>query len=146
MDALNAHFQDLLAQRQFPLKTTVTPEGIQYQGRLGLDESKTVDFKIHIPRSETREVVQIVFEHLATCIDVSQRQNWLAYLNDVNTQHGVSYYFCLREDNEVFARYILPVDPDRTEVILELLQIGGHLVRTLRLDQFQIEEDSNHLP
>lgn len=136
MDRLNDQFQSILRERQFELKCTNQEKGNYYQGRLALEDGVLVDFELLLPHSDYREVVQIVFNRLAVCRDDQDKSAWLQHLNELNTHNGLHYYFCLREDGVVFARYMLPVDPDRTDILLELLQIGSHLVRQVRLDKW----------
>lgn len=139
MDKLNASFQELIEERGFRLKVENQSKQICYKGCLALEESLLIDFAIRIPCSDGREVVQIVFDNIAQCPSQQVRSRWLEYLNTLNHDYGIHYYFSMKENGSIFARYLLPVDPDRTEVVLELIQIGGHLVRQLRLDQLVFE-------
>lgn len=136
MDLLNERFKTVLETRGFELKRTEHASSFHYQGRLALDENMLVDFELLVPKSDQREVVQIVFNRLATCRDHKDKLLWLKHLNEINTHNGLHYYFCLGDDGRVFARYMLPVDPDRTDILLELLQIGSHLMHQVRLDQW----------
>lgn len=104
MDKLNAQFQNLLVSRSFILKTEKGSRWLFYKGRLTLDEELLVDFTIQVPCSDHREVVQIVFEDLAFCQAHSQKSAWLKHLNTLNREHGVYYYFCLRDNGSIFCQ------------------------------------------
>lgn len=129
MDKLNQGFQAVLKERGFLLKIDEQEFKVKYQGRLSLTPERLVDFALLIPKSDGREVVQVVFDKLLVCPDESGRKLTLELLNQLNLTTGLYYYFSLREDGTVFARYMLPVDPDRTEILVEVLQVGSRLVR-----------------
>ncbi|MFA9492412.1 hypothetical protein [Streptococcus sp. E17BB] len=132
MDKLNQSFQEVLHQRGFQMKVTSAEQQLTYKSRLALDDGVLVDFAVQVPVSDTREVIQLVFDNLLTCPDQAQRSVFLDMLNHINVTFGIYFYFALREDGTVFARYMLPVDPDRTEVIIELAQTGSHLIKQVR--------------
>lgn len=132
MDYLNQSFQTLLSERQFRMKTTETDHQFKYQGRVALKNDALVDFAILMPKSEEREVVQLVFDKVLRCPDEERRSLCLDMLNHINLTSGVYFYFVMREDGTVFARYMLPVDPDRTGVLLDLLQVGSKVLEQAR--------------
>lgn len=132
MDLLNQSFQNFLEERQFRMKTTPSEAQIKYQGRLALRDNVVIDFAIQVPKSDGREVVQLVFDNILVCPDEERRSFCLDMLNHINLTSGVYFYFVLREDGTIFARYMLPVDPDRTEVLLDLIQMGSKLIQQAR--------------
>lgn len=132
MDRLNQSFQDMLARHGFQMKVTPADTEVTYQSRLALAEDDLIDFAILVPRADSREVVQMVFDNIQVCQDHDQRQRCLAILNNINLTSGLYYYLSMREDGTVFARYMLPLDPDRPDVVMDLIQVGSHLMKQVR--------------
>lgn len=132
MDRLNQAFQEVLEERQFRMKVVESEQQFSYHGRLALSQDYTVHFALLVPKSDEREVVQIVFDKILTVNAEEFRDEVLDILNYLNLTIGLYYYFALRENGDVFARYMLPVDPSRTEYLLELIQIGGRLMHQAR--------------
>lgn len=132
MDLLNKSFQEVLEDRAFRLKITEDDQQVNYQGRLAISDEVVIDFAIRLPRSDGREIAQIVFDHLLTCPDDEERGLCLDIINHINLTSGLCFYLVCREDGTIFARHMLPIDPDRTEVLLETIQLGSRLVKQAR--------------
>lgn len=128
MEWLNEAFQRLLSERGFCLQKKRRDKQISYHGRLELSRGKEVDFALLIPRSQERANVQIVFDGLARLSGDAERQSCLELINDLNVTEGVYYYFGLKTNGEVFARYILPISSNEVEILLDLIQVGSQLV------------------
>lgn len=140
MDRLNDTFQEILEERGFSMKIVPSDKQVSYHGRLALTDEAIVNFALLVPRSDDKEIVQIVFDKLIACSD-DKRDLCLDTLNHLNVSTGLYYYFALRENGDVFARYMIPVEPDRTEVLLELIQTGGRLMRQAHAVLSEVLED-----
>ncbi|HFI0563920.1 TPA: hypothetical protein ACGO35_001642 [Streptococcus suis] len=137
MERLNQRFQAFLKEEGFPLKTIEEETAFKYLGRLVLFEDQVTDFCILLPKSMGTEVVQIVFENIGEIDQRHSREEWLSFINRMNCELGIHYYFCLRGDGTIFARYVFPVHPSTVSIIHDLIRVGSGVIRQFvtRMDE-----------
>ncbi|MGQ7550934.1 hypothetical protein ACTGU3_09540, partial [Streptococcus suis] len=106
MDRLNECFQTFMREDGFLMKIIEEEEAYKYLGRLSIAPDRLIDFSLLIPKSPDTEVVQIVFDKIGIQDQNHSREEWLEFINQMNLEHGIHYYFCLKEDGSIFARYV----------------------------------------
>ncbi|HEL1662461.1 TPA: hypothetical protein TXV04_001058 [Streptococcus suis] len=129
MERLNKRFQVFMKETGFPLKIIEEEVAFKYRGRLSLSPNEMTDFSILLPKSLGTEVVQIVFEKIGVIDQQHSREEWLCFINRMNCELGIHYYFCLREDGIIFARYVFPVQPSNVSIIYDLIRVGSGIIR-----------------
>lgn len=128
MNLVNRRFQDLLKERNFPMKM-VEEEGCYiYKGRLSVDQAQIVDFAVSLSNNDENLVGQIVFNNIAYLPEHGDKSVWLEMINQLNLHHGLYYYFAIDNDNRVFARYVTELSFEVDE-FFHVLTRGGQIVR-----------------
>ncbi|HEM5162048.1 hypothetical protein F9856_09700 [Streptococcus suis] len=129
MDRLNECFQTFMREDGFLMKIIEEEEAYKYLGRLSIAPDRLIDFSLLIPKSPDTEVVQIVFDKLGIQDQNHSREEWLEFINQMNLEYGIHYYFCLKEDGSIFARYVLPIRPSNVSLIYDLIRVGSGVIR-----------------
>ncbi|HEM3178589.1 TPA: hypothetical protein U0919_002162 [Streptococcus suis] len=128
MDKMNQQFQELLVRKNFKLKMYEEEEAWIYQGKLELNRLHFVDFSVSLSKGEDYSIAQITYRNIAYVKDDRTKSNWYRLLNKLNKNNGIFYYFCLDEQDALFARYVSEVSKD-LEYFFHILVQGPALIK-----------------
>ncbi|MCU9533648.1 hypothetical protein [Streptococcus sp. CSL10205-OR2] len=128
MDKVNESFQRTLAKKQFFLKIIEKPSEWHYKGKFAVSEKHMIDFGVSITKGQSKGIGQIIYQNLAYCPDKESRLAWLEFINDLNRQLGIYYYFCLDEDGYVYMRHFRDVTTELEDFFNTIIQ-APNLIR-----------------
>lgn len=130
MDAINQAFQEFLDHKDFKMIMTEQEDQWIYQGKFQYSDVHYVDFAVSITKSNTKSLGQIVFNKIGYQRNVKEHVDWLSYINKLNDEKAVYYYFVLGDDNYIYMRYVTELTTDVSTFFNILIQ-GPSLIGNL---------------
>ncbi|MCU9533790.1 hypothetical protein [Streptococcus sp. CSL10205-OR2] len=130
MDKINERFQNLLKEKSFPMKVIEESDAFIYKGRFSITDVHTIDFAVSLSKGDNRSVAQVVFQNIAYCKNKEEENKWLSFLNQLNREQGIYYYFSMDENQRVFMRYVCEISQDLENLFNVLVQ-GPYLIKTI---------------
>lgn len=120
-----------LKGKNIPMQRKESNSEIIYQGRLSLSNYPLIDFALFLGEiSESDLVCQIAYENIASCQSESQLEMLYSFINDLNLNYALYYYFALDKNNKLFMRHVSKIsNPNTVSDIIEILLSGGKIVQ-----------------
>ncbi|MBJ8325285.1 hypothetical protein [Streptococcus pacificus] len=131
MDKVNESFQRTLAKKQFFLKIVEKPSEWHYKGKFSVSEKHLIDFGISITKGQSKGIGQIIYQNIAYCSDKDSRLEWLEFINNLNRQLGIYYYFCLEDNGYVYMRHIRDVTTELEDFFNTIIQAPSLIRKVL---------------